>query len=146
MKIFGVIILIAGAILGVALVGSALNLITIPWLRFNSQIQMNRDIIQKTYDADNALYNYHWFKERSGALKAEQKQIIIADNAANDFDKNAGVRRDWTFEDKTESSRLHSVAQGLRSDFEYKSAEYNAKMKEVDRAKFEEELPLFFSL
>jgi hypothetical protein len=51
------------------------TLITIPWLKFDRQVQMNRDIVTKTYNADNALYNYRWFKDRAEAIKATEKKI-----------------------------------------------------------------------
>lgn len=46
-------------LIGISVIGSALNLITIPWLRFDQKVQMERDIVKKTYDAENAIYNYH---------------------------------------------------------------------------------------
>lgn len=142
----GVALLIILGMVGMAALGSAVNLITIPWLKFDSKVQMNRDIVTKTFDADNALYNYHWFKERAGAIEATTAQIVIADNAVATFKKEAGDREKWTFEDKNESARLSAVAQGLRSQKESLVKEYNARMKEADRSLFAEELPLFFSL
>lgn len=142
----GIALLIIVGVVGMAALGSAMNLITIPWLRFDSKVNMERGIVTKTYNPDNALYNYHWFKERAGAIEAATSQIIIADNAVATFKKEAGDREKWTFEDKTESARLSAVAQGLRSQKESLVKEYNARMKEADRSIFAEELPLFFSL
>lgn len=127
-------------------IGSGLNLITIPWLKFDSQVQMNRDIVNKTYTADNAIYNYHWFQERAGAIRALSVKIKIAGEQVKDFDTTAGPRDKWTFEDKTESARLHSVEQGLRSQYEDITQEYNARAGEADRTMFKDDLPLFFGL
>lgn len=142
----GVALLIIVSLVGLAALGSAMNLITIPWLKFDSKVNMERNIVTKTYNADNALYNYHWFKERVGAIEAATAQIVIADNAAITFKTEAGDRSKWTFEDKTEYSRLQAIAQGLRSNKESLVKEYNARMKEADRSLFAEDLPLFFSL
>jgi hypothetical protein len=142
----GIIILVLVSMFGLAVLGSAMNLITIPWLKFDSKVQMNRDIVTKTYNADNALYNYHWFQERAGAIKANKSQIIVADQALKDFQESAGPRKDWTFEDKTEESRLRSVSQGLKSQLQSIVEEYNAKAGEADRSIFTDDLPLFFNL
>lgn len=135
--IFGLVLL--GAL------GTAFNLITIPWLKFGRQIQTERGIIEKTYNADNALYNYHWFKERAEAIEATKTKIKHAEAAVEIFEQ-AGPRTAWTFEDKTEHARLSSVSFGLKNHYQDIVAEYNARAKEVDRAIFKDELPLFFSL
>ena len=127
-------------------IGTALNLITIPWLKFNSQIQTNRGIVEQTYNADNALYNYHWFKERAESIKATATKAKIAEETHKEFVASAGVRSEWTFEDKTEDARLRTVTLGLKTQYEDLVAEYNARMKQADRSIFAEELPLFFSL
>lgn len=146
----GIVILVIVGFIGfsiaLATVGMALNIITIPWLKLGSQVQMTRDIVQKTYNADNALYNYHWFKERFEAIKATENKIKVAKEAATSFETSAGKRTDWTFEDKTEHARLASVTQGLKSHYEDIVAEYNARAKEADRAIFKDDLPLFFNL
>lgn len=140
----GFLILIGLLIFGI--IGSATNLITIPWLKFNKQVQTNRDIISKTYTADNALYNYHWFKERQTALVALETKIANAKIALSDFETSAGNRKDWTFEDKTEDSQLRTIYLGLKSQYEDLGAEYNARSQEADRNIFSQDLPLFFSI
>lgn len=127
-------------------VASAMNLITIPWLKFNSQVQMNRDIVTKTYNADNAIYNYHWFQERLQAIKATEVKIENAKTTQAQFKTDAGVRTAWTFEDKTEDARLGTIVLGLKNHYQDIVAEYNARSNEADRAIFSQELPLFFSL
>lgn len=146
MKAFGIGLLVLVGFVGLGVAGTALNIITIPWLKLNSQVQMNRDIVQKTYNADNALYNYHWFKEREQALLALKETIAQSDAAVVSFEQSAGSRKDWTFEDKTEDARLRSVSQGQKAQYNSLAGEYNAHMKEADRSLFAEELPLFFNL
>ncbi len=146
MKVFLIVLAFLGVTTGLAVVGSALNLITIPWLRFDSKVNMERDLVKKVYNTDNALYNSHWFQERAGSIKALESNIVIADNAAKEFDTAAGPRKDWTFEDKTESARLHAVAQGLKSERNSQIEEYNARASEADRAVFVDGIPTFFQL
>jgi len=123
-----------------------MNIITIPWLKLNSQVQMERDIVQKTYNADNALYNYRWFKDRHEAILAAEVQIQHTIAAVNAFEVSAGARSTWTFEDKTEHARLSSVVLGLKNNYETLVAEYNSRAKQVDRAVFQDELPMFFTI
>ena len=146
MKTAAVIIAVIGGFVGLGLLGSALNLITIPWLKFDSQVQMNRDIVTKTYSADNALYNYHWFQETAGEIKATDAKIADAQSALADFETSAGPRKDWSFDDKTEDARLRSVYQGLKSYYNSTVQEYNAKAAEQDKSMFVDGLPTFFSL
>lgn len=142
----GVTLLVVGGIVGLTVLASAMHLITIPFLKFNSQVQMNRDIVQKTYNADNAIYNYHWFKETAGEIKATEAKIKNAQETQADFRASAGVRSEWTFEDKNEDARLGSVVLGLKNYYQSIVAEYNARANEADRAIFSSELPLFFNL
>lgn len=146
MKIFGITVLVVIGFFLLAVIGSAMNLITIPWLKFNSQVQMNRDIVSKTYNAENALYNYRWFKDRHEVIKATEIQIENAIQAQDSFRLNAGVRSSWTFEDKTEDARLGSVVLGLKNHYQEIVAEYNSRAQQVDRAIFIDDLPLFFNL
>jgi len=145
MKITLIIISIIGGLVILSGIGVALNLITIPWLKFTSQVQMNRDIVEKTYTAENAIYNYHWFQERSGSIKALSTTIDQSVVALSSFETLAGERKNWTFEDKTEDARLRVMLQGQKAQYNSLVEEYNARAKEVDRNIFQD-LPLFFNL
>lgn len=142
----GVVLLAVAAVVGLSVVGMALNVITIPWLKLGSQVQMERDIVTKTYNADNAIYNYEWFKQRLEDIKAAETKIMNAKNSVSDFELSAGSRDKWTFEDKTEHARLSAVVLGLKNHYEEIVAEYNAKAKMANRNIFQDDLPLIFSL
>jgi hypothetical protein len=144
-----VVLIVLGSLIGLVVLGAigvGLNLITIPWLKFSSQVQMNRDIVTKTYNADNAIYNYHWFQERSGAIIALDATIKQSQAAQADFEASAGPRSQWTFEDKAEDSRLRAVVQGQEAQYNSLVNEYNARAGEADRSIFQNGLALFFSL
>lgn len=146
MKAIGIGVLVIGGLIGITVLGTVFNLITIPWLTFASKVQTNRDIVTKTYNADNALQQYHWFQERSAALTALTTTIGQSEKAFIDFEASAGVRASWTFEDKTEDARLRTIVMGQKAQYNSLANEYNARAKETDRAVFKDELPLFFSL
>lgn len=146
MKYVGIVlgIIVLYFILGYSM--AALNIIALPLFQLQSKVSTNYGIIQKTYNADNAIYNYEWFKERYEAIQAIDNKITIADQSVEGFKSSAGDRSNWTFEDKTEDSRLHTVAQGLRSQKEDLVAEYNARAKMANRNIFQNNLPLFINL
>lgn len=129
-----------------ALAGSALHIFTLPFIKLEAKVQTNEDIIKKTYNADNALEQYHYFKDLYEAIQATQNKVAQAKEAAGAFDAAAGPRTSWTFEDKQESARLHAVALGLQAQYENQTADYNARAKSVDRAVFKDNLPLFINL
>ncbi len=114
-------------------IGIAMGLFTVPWHSAQNVVDTKHGVIDKVVNANNAIYNYEWFKQQSEDIKANQNKIGIADQAVTDFEISAGSRTSWTFEDKTEDSRLRSVAQGLRSQQETLVADYNARAKEADR-------------
>lgn len=137
---------LVGGLLVISALGTALGIITLPWHKLDTQIQTNRDIIDKTYDADNAIYNYEWFKQTAEDINATKKKVSDAENALLSFEKAAGSRDTWTFEDKTEDSRLRSVSLGLQNHYTQLVADYNAHANEVNRSIFKDDLPLFFNL
>lgn len=129
-----------------SVVGAALGIVTLPWFNLTSKIQSNQDIIQKTYQADNVIYNYHWFQEHAGAIKALSDTITQSQDAVVSFEAAAGPRKEWTFEDKTEDARLNAVVQGQKAQYNSLSQEYNARAGEADRSLFVNGLQTFFKL
>lgn len=145
-KVLGIASLFVGGMVVLAGIGTGLGLITIPWLQFNAQIQTNRDIVTKTYNADNALYNYHWFQERQAALTALDQTMAQTQAQLTQFEADAGARSTWSFDDKTEDNRLRTTLLGQQAQYNSLAGEYNAHAKEVDRSIFQNGLPLFFNL
>lgn len=127
-------------------IGTAAGIITLPYHKLTAQIQTNHDIVDKTYNAENALYNYHWFQERMGEIKATETKIQTSEETTMNFEKSAGERTKWGAEDKTEYYRLVSVTSGLKNYYQDIVNEYNARAQEADRNIFKDDLPLFFAL
>ena len=107
---------------------------------------MERDIIDKTYNANNALHTYHWFKEKKEDITATENKIEHARQDVMDFEISAGPRSQWTFDDKNNHAHLVSIKSGLVNYYETIVGEYNAAAKSVDKAIFKDELPTFFSI
>lgn len=109
---------------------------------FTAGVNAPVEIIEKTIDADNIIYNYEWFKQQNEDFTALKNKIAIAIQAENQFKNDAGPRKDWTFEDKTEAARLNSIVIGLNNQLEDLVANYNARSKMANRNIFKDgELP-----
>lgn len=125
-----------GIVLAVAVLGLIAKVVLFPAHVANKVADTAYAITDKTLDADNVLQNYEWFKQQYEDYKAIQVKIHNADASVEKFKAEAGDREKWTFEDKTEYSRLNSIADGLRQQAESMKAEYNAKSKMLNRSLF----------
>lgn len=141
-----------GAVVGVfvlllicAGLATGFNIITLPWLKLNRQVQFNQDVITKTYEVEYCLNNYEWFKQQKQDIDGMAEKIVNAKKAAEDFRKNAGPRENWTFEDKTEDARLQSNVTGLENRRVDLIKTYNARSEQLNRIACRE-LPLFINL
>lgn len=93
---------------------------------------------KKVLNADNAIYNYEWFKQQYQDIEATKNKLDNAIIAVDTFAVQAGERSEWTFEDKTEFNRLNSVKLGLQNHLEQMIANYNARASMATRNIFED--------
>jgi hypothetical protein len=120
----------------VLLVSLLLKVVLAPLFVANTVVKSAGKIVTKTLDADNVIYNYEWFKKAYHAIQAVEHQIKNIQQEKKEFKQDAGPRKDWTFEDKTESSRLSATISGLKNHRNSLIAEYNAKSKMINRKIF----------
>ena len=118
--------------------GIAVKIIFFPVNTLQKEIDIAYDAQDRVLDADNAIYNYEWFKQQLEDINAGKKKY---DNASINFDNYVqmlGTNRDkWTFEDKTEYNRLNSVKLGIQNQIEDMIATYNARAKMATRNIFQ---------
>lgn len=133
-----VIAISVGILAGMTILGFALKVILFPVHVAEKEIQTGYDVVDKTLNADNAIYNYEWFKRQKESIDATNKKQQIADGAVTSFEQVAGEHKDWTFEDKNEDARLRSISQGIESQLKDMIAEYNARTKMANRAIFQD--------
>lgn len=138
----GVIVVVILAFIALGVIATATNIITIPWLKLNSQVQMERDINQQVYNAENALYNYHWFSEKKASIETADQNEQAVCSEYESYKKSRGN----SFSEIEEESRLRSVCTGTKTYYNGLVNEYNARAGQVDRNIFKDGLPLFFSL
>lgn len=140
MKVFAAIILscilVPMFIFGLWAVGALLGVLSLPFHAVDAGIETAHGVIDETLNAENAIYNYEWFKQQAQDIEALEGKIAIAEQSVISFEAVAGPRTDWTFEDKNEDARLRSVSQGLRSQYETLIADYNARASMANRSIF----------
>lgn len=100
-------------------------------------------VATKTFDADNIIHNYEWFKQQYNDYEAIKMKIARAETSIGSFKKSAGERKEWTFEDKNEYSRLTSISDGLIYQKEDIISKYNARSQMGNREIFKtNDLPI----
>jgi hypothetical protein len=145
-KGIGVGLIVFLVILGIGLlvVGAfALKVISIPVKTVTNQVDSAVDIVDKTYTADNAIYNYEWFKTQYEKIQANRNQIQNANNSLIEFKQTYGNTSSWDYETKQEYNRLNTIKLGLQNQDENLVAEYNARSKMANREIFKDKLPLY---
>lgn len=140
MKEFAIIL---GAFMAIVAIGIGVFFIRVALLPARvaeNTITTTEGVIDQTLTADNAIYNYEWFKQQYEDIQAIEKKIVIAEEKVISFEESAGPRSEWTFEDKNEHARLSSVQQGLESQYEDAVATYNARSQMANRNIFKDGL------
>ncbi len=140
MKAFGIFMAVILLFGGLWLFGLVVGIFSLPFHAASNSVETAHDVIDKTINADNAIYNYEWFKQQVQDIDALETKITIAEQAVISFEGAAGERSTWTFEDKTEDSRLRAIAVGLRSQYTTAIANYNARASMATRNIFEDGL------
>lgn len=136
-----VVLVIFGVIFALSLIvgaGFVLRIVLFPVNVASREIETAYDATNKIINADNAIYNYEWFKQQKEDIEARVEQLKAANASYQSFLISAGVRKDWTFEDKGEDARLRSVALGLENNLTQLIADYNARAKMATRNIFED--------
>jgi hypothetical protein len=132
-------ILIAVLGLGALSLGlMGLRVLLFPASVANNMIDTAYDANRKVINADNAIYNYEWFKQQYQDIEASKKQLVNARTSLASFEAAAGDRKDWTFEDKNEHARLMTVVLGIQNNLESQIADYNARASMATRNIFED--------
>lgn len=108
--------------------GCALHLVLYP---ANQAVK----VYEKTFDADNMIYNYEYFKQQYQDVLAIDKKITNAKSELDSF-VNLTPRQNWDFQDKQEYSRLVTNLTGLKNVKTEMVSTYNARANMVNRKIF----------
>lgn len=136
MKIAIIVIIGLVVLMGV---GFGIRILFFPVHTLEKEIELAYDAQDKILDADNAIYNYEWFKQRYEDIEATTKKLNNARTQHNDYLSYLPADRTlWDWEDKQEDSRQRSVVLGLQNHLEQLIADYNARAKMATRNIFED--------
>lgn len=135
MKIAGILILI---FIGVGVLGMVGRLIFFPATVANNMIDTAYDANAKVINADNAIYNYEWFKQQKANIDASKTQLNNARRNYDAYVASLGERSTWGFEDKGEVARLNTVVLGLENNLQSQIEDYNARASMATRNIFED--------
>lgn len=125
MKTFLIIL----AVIGVLLAGLLARLVLYP-------ADQAVKVYEKTLDADNAIYNYEYFKQAYQDVRAMDVRIANAQAELDAFVNSAGPRDKWDRDDKTEHARLSANLTGTRNVRADLVATYNARARMANRSLF----------
>lgn len=140
MKIIGYVVVFFAVWFGLWILGAVAGVFSMPFHAASNAIQTGHDVIDKTINADNAIYNYEWFKQQKQDIEVAKQQYQNAVQAEDAFKASAGDRKDWTFEDKGEAARLASITLGLKNQIIQRTEDYNARAKMANRDIFRDGL------
>lgn len=135
MKYIGIFV---AALVGLTLFGMIFRVVMFPVQTANNMIDTAYDANKKVINADNAIYNYEWFKQQKADIDATKRQYSLAKQNYDSYVVSLGDRKEWGFEDKTEVARLNTVVLGLQTNLESQIADYNARASMATRNIFED--------
>lgn len=118
--------------------GFLINVIFFPVNTAQKLVNTAYDAQDKVLNADNAIYNYEWFKQKQADITAAKAQLDNARQSYDSFVASAGVRTGWTFEDKQEAARLNSVVLGSENYVQGLIGDYNARASMATRNIFQD--------
>jgi len=88
-------------------------------------------VVERTFDPDNIIYNYEYFKNQHRQILAYDNQIATAKAGVVEAESQPRAERD--FRDKEEIARLRTILQGLRNQRDTAVGAYNANARKVNR-------------
>jgi len=128
-------------------IGAGLGIITLPGHVASNSVQTAHDVVDKTINADNALFNYEeFFNKYEGAkmqainIKNTEKAIqTLKDTYGNDATK-------WPKDVRGDYSNLQQNIEGYKMMYQKITQEYNADSQKLNRNLFKSKsLPYMLS-
>lgn len=128
----------------IALVGGGwvLKAVLLPAKTVTTQIDSAGNIIESVYDADNAIYNYEWFKTQYEDIQATERIISNTKVEMDAYKELYGNASTWDWQTKQDYNSMSGKYLGQQNYYESLVAEYNARSKMANREIFKDKLPL----
>lgn len=138
MKAFKIVLIVLAFI--VLIIGG--KLLLFPATILDTTIRTPAEVNRKIMNAENAIYNYEWFKQQEADIDRLYQQEKHHKSSLTDFVEILSVdRSEWTREDKQEWSRLRSNVTAQADMVNRAIQNYNAKSSMASRNIFKDNLP-----
>lgn len=98
-------------------------------------------VVQKTFDADNMIYNYEWFRTQYADIQSMDAKIAAVQQSIASFEASAGERSTWASSDRNRWDFLNSQLIGLQNQRTTMVATYNGRSSQANRSIFMAGLP-----
>lgn len=138
MKFIGIGVLVIFGFIALGAIGMGLRILFFPATVATNMIDTAYDANRQIINADNAIYNYEWFKQKYQDIEATKRQYQAASANYDAYVADLGDRSTWGFEDKNEVARLNAVKLGLQTNLESQIGDYNARASMATRNIFED--------
>jgi biopolymer transport protein ExbB/TolQ len=90
-------------------------------------------VAERVTEPDRMIQAHEWFKQTYEDIQALPAQIATAEAALATFQKDAGPRSGWTYDDRQQAAQLQQSVTALRLHRQQLVAQYNATAKTLTR-------------
>jgi len=127
----------------VPLLLALLGLINLPFLKFQDKVALNQGVINKTYDTQYCLDNYHYFLETDQDIQQKEQQVQSFQAQLTQMKQDYGSDMSkWSFTAQQTYNEVSSELTGVQNARLDEVGQYNAKTQELDRVSCKS-LPLY---
>lgn len=95
-------------------------------------------VAERTFNADNMIYNYEWFHARQADFDTAVQQADTKQHELEAFMQSAGPRNTWDLNSQREERQLNVELSGLRQQAISIANEYNSHVGMANRDVFRE--------
>ena len=99
-------------------------------------VDQAQQVVERTLNADNMIYNYEWFHARYADYQSAQTQLQQKQSELDQFMSTAGERTTWNIATQREESQLRIELSGLRAHVANIANEYNSHVGMANRNLF----------
>ena len=122
-------------------IGIGFGVIALPFHSISKQAEVAPEIIDQTITANNAIYNYEWFKQQYQDIGVAKQNVEVTDMQIVDFKTTYGNATAWDYSTKQLYSQLQTQRTGQIQYYNELVGDYNARASMANRAIFKDNLP-----
>ena len=112
--LFGVFIVL-GTVTVLSIISPVIRDVLLPWTAYKAEVTSAEGVIDRTYNPDNAIYNYEWFKRQEKKIHSTERQIDNTVQQQKDFLALYGNVSSWDWQTKENYAQLTMTLNGQRN-------------------------------